>query len=334
MSRHQRGAAILMAMLTVAMVTVMATAIMWQVWRSYEVEVSQRTRVQSAWVLNGALDWARLILREDARQGGPDALSEPWAVPLAPARLSDFLAAERGQTLVGEDSDPSQEAFLAGAIEDLQARLNLRNLIDADQVSLAALDIFARLFAYLQLPQDELTRLGQALLAASRTGPLRPGESRPLWPQTVDDMRWLGLSQRSLSSLRPYVSWLPVATPVNLNTASAPVLIAVLSGLDEAQAAELILARSKKRLNVITDVSQRSGNELLSTDAKWHSVSSRYFGVVGQLRVGQAVVQERSLIQRDGLNVLALRRQRELLSVLPEPETARPAADAQTANLQ
>ena len=40
MSRDQRGAAILMAMLTVAMVTVMATAIMWQVWRSYEVEVS------------------------------------------------------------------------------------------------------------------------------------------------------------------------------------------------------------------------------------------------------------------------------------------------------
>lgn len=332
MSRRQQGAAILMAMLTVALVTVMAMAIMWQVWRSYEVEVSQRTRVQSAWVLNGALDWARLILREDARQGGPDALSEPWAVPLAPARLSDFLAAERGQTLVGDDKDESEEAFLAGAIEDLQARLNLRNLIEGDRVSVAAWDTFARLFAHLQLPQDELARLGQALLAASRSGVIRPGEWRPLWPQSVEDLRWLGVSARSLSVLRPYVCMLPVATPVNLNTASVPVLMAVLPGLDEAQAQDLVLARSKKRLNVIADVKEQIGSDNIVLDAKWHSVSSRYFDVVGQLRVGQAVVQERSLIQREGLRVQALRRQRELLSVLPKPDAA--SATALPANLQ
>ena len=110
----QRGAAILTAMLTVVLVATLASAMLWQQWRGVEVETAQRTRVQSAWILTGALDWARLILREDARQGGADYLSEPWAVPLAPARLSTFLAAERGQALVVDDNDAAQEAFWPG----------------------------------------------------------------------------------------------------------------------------------------------------------------------------------------------------------------------------
>ncbi|HSN80608.1 MAG TPA: type II secretion system minor pseudopilin GspK, partial [Rhodoferax sp.] len=106
--RTQRGAAILTAMLTVVLVATMASAMLWQQWRGVEVESAQRTRVQSAWILTGALDWARLILREDARQGGPDYLSEPWAVPLAPARLTTFLAAQQGEALVGDDADGVQ----------------------------------------------------------------------------------------------------------------------------------------------------------------------------------------------------------------------------------
>ena len=67
----------------------------WQQWRAVQVEAAERARTQSAWILSGALDWARLILREDARNGGTDHLGEPWAVPLAEARLSTFLAADK-----------------------------------------------------------------------------------------------------------------------------------------------------------------------------------------------------------------------------------------------
>jgi general secretion pathway protein K len=79
--RRQRGAALLTAMLTVVLVASMAAAALWQQWRSVEVETAERTRTQSLWILTGALDWARLILREDARSGGADHLGEPWAVP-------------------------------------------------------------------------------------------------------------------------------------------------------------------------------------------------------------------------------------------------------------
>jgi general secretion pathway protein K len=77
-SRHQqRGAAILMAMIIVTLVVTLAAGMVWQQWRAVQVEAAERARTQSAWILGGALDWARLILREDARSGRPTALSEP-----------------------------------------------------------------------------------------------------------------------------------------------------------------------------------------------------------------------------------------------------------------
>ena len=83
--QRQGGAAILTAMLTVVLVAALASSVMWQQWRGVEVEAAQRSRSQANWVLAGALDWARLILREDARKGGSprraDARSRtylPW----------------------------------------------------------------------------------------------------------------------------------------------------------------------------------------------------------------------------------------------------------------
>ncbi|MEY4100242.1 MAG: hypothetical protein RL300_1413, partial [Pseudomonadota bacterium] len=167
--RAQRGAAILTAMLTVVLVATLASAMLWQQWRAVEVETAQRARVQSTWILTGALDWARLILREDGRQGGPDYLAEPWAVALAPARLTTFLAAERGEALVGDDADGVQDAFLAGHIQDLQARLNVSNLIENGKLHEPSLAAWRRLFAHLNLPESELTSMTQQLLLAYAT---------------------------------------------------------------------------------------------------------------------------------------------------------------------
>ena len=122
---RQTGAALLAAMLTVALVAAFAAAALWQQWRAVEIEAAERARLQSAWILTGALDWARLILREDARSGGADHLAEPWAVPLQEARLSTFLAADRNNTT---DNDADQ-TFLSGQIIDLQSLLNVNNLV-------------------------------------------------------------------------------------------------------------------------------------------------------------------------------------------------------------
>ena len=93
--RNHRGAALLTAMIIVALIATLAASMVWQQWRAVQIEVAERARLQSSWILSGAADWAKLILAEDAKTGGADHLGEPWAVPLAEARLSTFLAADK-----------------------------------------------------------------------------------------------------------------------------------------------------------------------------------------------------------------------------------------------
>ena len=318
--RCQRGAAILTAMLTVVLVATLASAMLWQQWRGAEVESAQRTRVQAAWILVGALDWARLILREDARQGGADHLAEPWAVPLAPARLSTFLAAERGQALVGDNPDADQEAFLSGSMQDLQARLNVTNLIDNGKLHQPSVVAWRRLFKQLNLPERELQTLTQSLLAASTpVASAAADASRPLLPRAVPDLRWLGLSASSLQTLQPFITLLPERTVVNLNTAEPEVLLATVTGLDMAQAQALVQARAAQHLSTLMDAENLVDNPAVHFDATEQGVASRFFGVTGQLRLGQTTVQERSVLQRDGLDVKTLSRTREVLTESASP---------------
>ena len=312
--RTQRGAAILTAMLTVVLVATLASAMLWQQWRAIEVESAQRTRVQAAWILTGALDWARLILREDARQGGPDYLAEPWAVALAPARLTTFLAAERGEALVGDDADGVQDAFLAGHLQDLQARMNVSNLIDNGKLHEPSMAAWTKLFQQLNLPEAELLTLSQQLLLAYAPATDKQAAARaPLRPQAVADLLWLGLTPATLQVLQPFVTLLPVRTPVNLNTATPEVLMACVPKLDMAQARSLEAARDIRHLSTLADAEKRVGDAGIKLDAESHAVASRFFSVTGQLRVGQATLQETSVLQRDGMEVKILSRTREVV---------------------
>lgn len=308
-TRHNTGVALLAAMLTVALVASMAAAAVWQQWRSVEVETAERTRVQSLWVLTGALDWARLILREDARAGGADHLGEPWAVPLEEARLSTFLAAEKG--VVVDNTDAANQAFLSGYITDLQGRMNVLNLVENGKPSEPTVRAFAKLFEKLGLPRTELAALIENLRFAQDTS-ADNGSSRmaPLMPQRVGQLAWLGLSARSLAILRPFITLLPTRTPVNLNTASAPVLFAVIPGLDMAQAERLVTTRQLAHFRTLSDAGKVVPDAAGDLNETQHSVTSSFFEVLGRLRLDQSVVDERSVVQRVGINVKTLWRDR------------------------
>jgi len=153
------GAALLTAMLTVTLVATFAAAALWQQWRSAEVEAAERGRTQAAWVLIGALDWSRLILREDARAAGSggsgaDYLAEPWAIPLEEAKLTTFLAADKN--IASDALEGLPDAFLSGRIVDAQSKLNAFNLVDGGKPVAASVDAFKKLFQLLGLPAEEL----------------------------------------------------------------------------------------------------------------------------------------------------------------------------------
>ena len=304
---RQCGAALLAAMLTVTLVATFAAAALWQQWRAVEVETAERARLQSAWILVGALDWSRLILREDGITGGADHLAEPWAVPLQEARLSTFLAADRNVAQVDDASTDTTDAFLSGQITDLQARLNLTNLVDGDQVHARSLRQFARLFERLGLPPQQLNQLVQALRAA-KAGP-GADSSAPLLPPTLAQLGWWGLPSTTLAALAPHVTLLPVRTPVNLNTADVEVLAAAIDGLDMAGAQKLVQTRQARHFRALTDISDLLGADIaLNSDD--HAIASRYFEVRGRLRLGATTVDERSLVLRQGASVTTLWRER------------------------
>ncbi len=303
-STLQCGAALLAAMLTVTLVASLAAAALWQQWRSLEVEAAERSRLQSAWVLTGALDWARLILREDARSGGADHLAEPWAIPLEEARLSTFLSADKSTTVDTDDS--MLQAFLSGGISDMQARMNVQNLVDGTKVSEPSLKAFGKLFNQLGLPPAELALLADNLLLALDA---TSAAATSLMPQRVNQLVWLGLSPQSLEALRPYITLLPVRTPVNINTASAVVLYASIAALDMAQAQRLVSSRQASHFQSLADAGKIIADDKIQLSEALLSVNSRFFEVRGRLRLDQSVVEETSLVQRDGLDVKTLWRE-------------------------
>ena len=309
--RQQRGAAILTAMLLVASVATMSTVALWQQWRGIEIETAERARLQSTWILQGALDWARLILREDARAGSTDHLAEPWAVALREARLSSFLATGQGQ---GDTADAMQNAFLSGQISDLQARLNVMNLVQDGVVHPPSSRASGRLFAALQLPQTDLQTLTQNLLRA-----MDPGDktNAPLLPDTVDQLGWLGLSPTSIEVLRPYITVLPERTAVNLNTAPALVLYACIGTLSLSDALRLQELRTSSHFRTLADVAQALGATDLALTNTQHSVNTRFFEVQGRLRLDSLELEDRSVVQRDGLVVKLLRHEKGALQANP-----------------
>jgi len=302
---HQRGAAILTAMIIVTLVATLTSAMVWQQWRALQIEAAERARAQSAWILSGALDWARLILREDARTGGADHLGEPWAVPLAEARLSTFLAADRDNT------DGAPDAFLAGSIADAQSRWNLRNLIDAEgKIVEAEVRTLGRLCDLVQTDPAVAERVATALQSALRASrSAASDDAAPLMPEDSSQLGWLGIDADALRRLAPYILVLPQATPVNLNTAPREVIAAATQGLDLASAERLVQARQRNPFRALSDA-QALLSASVALDPARVSTSSNYFEVRGSLRLGDRVLEERSLVQRRGIEVVAVYRQR------------------------
>jgi general secretion pathway protein K len=297
-------------MLTVSLVAMLAAGAAWQQWRSVAIESTERQHAQAKWLLLGALDWARVILREDARSAKPespsDHLAEPWAIALQEARLSTFLSTHSSNSAIasaGADDSLAQQVYLSGHISDLQARLNIGNLLQGSQIDLKSLTAFERLFETLGLPIAQLNALTKGLASAQMQ---KPGA--PLMPQRVSQLAWLGLTPQTLRILGPYVTFLPVRTTVNLNTASPEVLYASISGLSLSDAKRLSEKRAQSPWASF-DAFQNDAGKPFGLDATNHSVNSRFFEVVGRLRMPATTLIERSVVQRDQVDVKVLWRE-------------------------
>jgi general secretion pathway protein K len=268
------------------------------------VETAERARTQSAWIIAGAIDWARLILREDARSGRPTALTEPWAQPLPETRLSTFLAADKSQV------EGAPDAFLSGTISDAQSRYNLTDLVEGGKIVPGEQAALQRLVELLGLAPDLAVRIATGLQDAQAAVPAGSADTAPLLPRTLDQLAWLGVEPEAIAQLRPYVVILPVRTPVNLNTAPREVIAAVLEGVDLASAERVTRERQRDAFRNLEAVKPLLPATVVVDPRRVATVSS-HFEVRGRLRLDDLAVEETALMQRRGLDVVPLWRERE-----------------------
>ncbi len=302
-------------MLVVTLVATLAAGLQWRQWRMLQQESASRAQSQANWVLVGALDWARLILREDARSAGIngviDHLGEPWALPLKEAKLSSFLAAD---ALAESGAD---EAYLSGSIVDAQSKINLTNLVTTQNgqntLSPPALESLSKLYQQLNLPAVELKQWTSAWLASQPQAQAgtssQANTAGPLRPLYVEQLGWLGLPHSSIDTLKNYITLLPERTPINLNTASAMVIYASVPGLDLAAAQKLVQMRAQSPLQSLTEAQNMLSMSSALSSADF-SVASQYFEVRGRLRLGDWVMEELSLVSRANLDVKTIWRRR------------------------
>ena len=307
---HQRGAALITALLVAALAAVMVSGMLWQQWSMIAREQAARETAQARWLLRGALDWSRLILREAQATSQVTYLGQPWSVPLADASLGTFLAARGGAA--GKLAD----TWLEGRIVDAQSKFNLFNLAPQGKPVEHAVQALQRLDALLGLAPTVADAIAQGIVAAN-AGATGNSPDAPLPLRTLGDLARLSPQvAQALPTLQPYVTLLPIETPVNANTAPAAVLAAVLDIPPDA-AARLVQARTQKYFNTVSAVLQAlapasSDNQ---TDI---SVNSAFFEAIARIRIGHFEYAERALLQRMGQNVQLLRVER-----VP-PWTARP----------
>ena len=294
-SRTQRGTAVVMAMLIVAAAATLVSGAMWQQSALIRETENELEYAQARWLVRGAIDWAGVILREDARSSAVDHAGEPWAVPLADTRLNE--------------NDGRPPAYLAGGIEDEQAKFNLRNLINTQrEVEPRELKALQRLLGSLGLNESIAERIAERVQAAVRAA---LAQQPALGLVALDDLLAVqGMEPASLERLRPYLTLLPEPTPVNANTASAEVLASQFADFNVLDARRVVAARERAFFKDLGDARARLTDAGAVGAAEVPlAVATRYFGIEGNVAYGNARLRAKALVRREGarLDVIWLR---------------------------
>ena len=300
---RQRGAALLLALFVMALATMIVTGLFWRQFVLIRTIENQQLATQSRFLLHGALDWAAAILRQQTHPTY-DALSDPWAQPLAPTRLDQL----------GETSTLAAQATIAGRIEDAQARFNLRNLVQAGgAIDPTQLAVLAKLAALLGTPGDTAALIARDVAAAyAGTAPVAvPGASgnaslaanRPLPPVFPADLQDIpGISPAAARALAPFVIMLDQGgTPVNFNTAPPEVMAAVIPGLNIGDANAIAAERDQAYFISVADLLNRLHGRGGPFSGAGVATNTQYFIVHGTVRLGRAVASLEALVARPPL---------------------------------
>jgi general secretion pathway protein K len=304
LKKGTKGVALITALLVVALATLAAVAMTTR----QQLDIRRTANVingeQAYMYALGGESWVKRILLRDRKNSSIDSLNEVWATRLPPL--------------------PIPGGTIQAQLEDLQARFNLNNLVQANLVPANLVQaeqarakdnikIFKRLLRVLELSPtlaqvvvdwidsdlDTLLPNGaEDNTYLTKTPAYRTSNTLLSSPSEIRLLA--GFDKDSYQKLLPYVSTLPTTelTKINVNTAQLPVLMALVEGLSERDATALIAARDEKPFESIQDFLVHDALAGLGVDAKNLSISSAYFLLTGLVQIDRARAQLNSVLYR------------------------------------
>ncbi|VBB12253.1 type II secretion system minor pseudopilin GspK [Burkholderia stabilis] len=340
---RERGAAIITALLVVALSAILVSGMLWRQQVQIRRIENQRVIAQAQWVARGALDWTRMILRSEGDTApGITYLGGIWGVPIAKTKLSDFLGRigapnDNGgeDTYISGSIEDAQAKFnlrnlvaspapgvLQLNVTQLQAFQRLLTTLGFDgafakRIALqvrAGLMHSATRFQMPTLPGGGGTAPAIAPVTTDQGGgsgftddPGMSGGDRgpaPLMMTGVDSLLDVdGVTPEMVARLRPFVTVLPTTTPVNMNTAPAEVIAALVPGMSVSSAQALVSRRETVFFRNVGDVQLAlrgaGAPPNVAIDSSLVDVNSSYFIVHGRIQHDRAEVDRTSLVYRD-----------------------------------
>jgi len=311
---RQRGIAMVTALLVVALATILAAELAWEV----HVDIQ---RSQSMMLRNQAIQFAL-----GAELMAADGLRKDFEADAENNQHCDYP----GEGWNEEITLPFEGGTVRGKITDLQGRFNLNNLLRNGTKDQQAVDFFTRLLELLQLDRDlamrvldwidpdQVEEFGGAE-DGTYTGQIPPYRTANTWLTTTTELMAvdgfidpLAPTRDKYRLLERYVAALPSGQKINVNSAEDPVLLAFSSDSGTRDAAALRANRPYCSLLV----AEGTGNSFMA-DAQgvvdenfaneYLDVGSSFFQLKVLVTLGTSQLTMYSLIYRDSNGLVTTR---------------------------
>ncbi|MEP7042218.1 MAG: type II secretion system minor pseudopilin GspK [Dokdonella sp.] len=289
---RQRGVALLVALLVVALAVILIAALLDRGELAFaRTRNLLRSEQADAYAQGLEIYAAQILFKTESEQRGPDSNRSPWALPLPPQQVPGGL--------------------ISATMRDLNGCFNLNNLSGRSPDAARWLDVFNQLLLALGIPDPMLAASVQAWLGAGDgANVLSPNTylSLPIpYRQRgdvfvhVSELRLVaGVTTDVYAKLAPYVCALPPGTKINVNTASVPVLQSLTSRISRA-AAIAIWNNGQANMTSVTDVATQAHiDQSLLPPASMIGTSSTYFLARGDIILDEVPFTFYSLIERAG----------------------------------
>jgi general secretion pathway protein K len=290
-ARRARGVALPTALLAVALAVVLLAIVLDAVDAGQARTATTSRQLQAEAYAHGLERWALEVLRRDsAFDEGRDSLVEAWAAGLPPTPVEGGVISGR---LVDQGGCFNVNNLVVGGVEVGYQRARFERLLSVLRLDPA---IAAAVVDWIDPDLVPGPRGAEDAVYAMRDPPYRTA-NRPL--AHPSELRAVaGIDAEAWRRLAPHVCALPPPTPLNVNTATIPVLMALHPDIDESLARRLARDGRADRRSIDEFRRELEGAGILLPDLTAVGVATTHFVAVAEIDLDGIPFTRSALLER------------------------------------